>query len=153
MSSNLYPGTSVLLIDADASSSAHVAHQLKMCSAGYRVVPATDGRTGRELYNAQRFDCVVVELDLPDMSGFQILMDLVRNVSRPEVAVIILTRLTNPMLAKLALEQGAQACLRKSLVSGDQLHEAIQTALTVIGPTPTTQRKNNWAREAVFQMF
>ena len=124
---------SILLIDGDLSCSQYFADSLKRSSCDYRLLLAADGTSGLELYRAQRIDCVVLELDLPDMSGFHVLLNLIQNASRPDVAVIILTGLAHSMLREAALKQGAQAYLVKSRISGDDLDKAIQTALAFVG--------------------
>jgi len=124
---------SILLIDGDLSWSESLADSLKRSSCDYRLLLAADGQSGLDVSRAQRIDCVVLELDLPDMSGFHILLNLIENASRPDVAIIILTRLANSMLREAALKQGAQAYLVKSRVSGEDLDKAIQAALAFVG--------------------
>jgi len=46
--------------------------------------------------------------------------------------VLIFTRLQNPTLANIALENGAQAYLIKQQTSADTLHEAIQKSVTAV---------------------
>ena len=58
---------------------------------------------------------------LTDMSGFEVLVNLVPIVHYPEVAVIVLTRLTNQGILEFALKSGAQAALHKDVTSGDLL--------------------------------
>jgi DNA-binding NarL/FixJ family response regulator len=79
-------------------------------------------------------DCVVVELVLPDMSVFEVLIKLVPRVSRPEIAVIVLSRLAVAPIADLAASNGAHAFLVRSHVSGDELDRVISKALAAIGP-------------------
>jgi len=57
-------------------------------AAGYRVLPATDGLQALELFEAQKPDLVLLDLKLPDISGFR-LLDLFRQGTR--VPIIILT--------------------------------------------------------------
>jgi DNA-binding response OmpR family regulator len=67
------PTTSVLLIDSNANERAFYADGLKRCSPDYLKLEATDGRSGLDLYRSRRIDCVVLELALPDQSGFALL--------------------------------------------------------------------------------
>ena len=78
---------------------------------------------------------MVSELDLPDMSGFQVLLELVPRVCHPEVAVIILTRIDIETFPEHALKNGALAYLVKSRISGDDLHSTIHNVLAAVGPT------------------
>jgi DNA-binding NarL/FixJ family response regulator len=78
----------------------------------------------------QPIDCVVLEIDLPDMSGFEVLAHLVPRAYHPEIAVIILTRLPNPFLLDLAIKNGAQVALHKTLGSGDLLAPSILKAIS-----------------------
>jgi DNA-binding response OmpR family regulator len=90
---------------------------------------AATGRMGLDLFQSQSIDCVVLELDLPYMSGFEVLLTLVPLARQPEIAVIFLTRLTNPHLHKVGVQNGAQAYLRKTFTSGDLLDNAILKAI------------------------
>lgn len=125
--------SSILLIDGDDRSREYYAQRLGRCDSAYRILQARDGRSGLELYDTQHIDCVIVDLDLPDMSGFQILLKLVRNTQRPEVAVIVISLLKNPVLKEVARKEGAQDYLRKTWLSGGELDGAIQKALAAVG--------------------
>ena len=87
---------------------------------------------GLELLRLQEADCVLLDLDLSGSSGFQFLFDLVPNRHRPEIAVLIFTRLRNPTLTNMALENGAQAYLIKQGTSPAALDKAIQKAVTAV---------------------
>ena len=71
-------------------------------------------------------------LDLSGSSGFQFLLDLVPNRNRPEIAVLIFTRLQRPHLANMSLENGAQAYLVKQQTSADALDKAVKKAVTAV---------------------
>src|SRR5215213_4922272 len=101
------PATTVLIIDGNDIHREYYAHRLRIFSPDYLVVEAKDGETGLGLYRSRTIDCILLELDLPDRSGFQVLVDLVPIVNRPEVAVIVLTSLTQPGLHELARKNGA----------------------------------------------
>jgi DNA-binding NarL/FixJ family response regulator len=130
-----HPATTVLLIDGHKQNREYWAQRLNISSPDYVVLEADTGASGLAICKSQRVDCVVVELDLPDMSGFKVLLTLVEDRLRPEKAVIILSRLNLQTLAELALKNGALAYLVKSRISGDDLDTAIHKALATVGPT------------------
>ena len=57
-------------------------------SAGYRVMTATDGVTAWREFDQMHPDLLVLDLNLPQMSGFR-LLELIRSES--EVPILILT--------------------------------------------------------------
>jgi len=134
MVENPGPTTNVLLVDGNAEHRQYWANQLKTCSAEYVFLEARDGQSGLALYKSQPVDCVVVELDLPDMSGFSFLVKIVERPQHPEIAVIILTHLVHSSFDRLAKENGAQCCLTKSHTSCEELHRAIQRGIAKVGP-------------------
>lgn len=64
--------TSILLIDADREYRRYWKEGLERLSPAYQILKAPDGQSGLEVYRSQHLDCVIIELDLPDMSGFSI---------------------------------------------------------------------------------
>jgi DNA-binding NarL/FixJ family response regulator len=108
------------------------------------VLEAAGGQEGLELLRHQKVDCVVLDLDLSTSSGFQVLLDIVPDRERPKTAVLIFTRLQNPTLAKMSVENGAQAYLLKQNTSPDILDKAIHKAMTsvasVLGEKPKVCR-------------
>ena len=132
--------TSVLLIDGSATDRANLADQLKHCSPDYLVVEAADGQAALDLYRSQRIDCVVTDLALADRSGFEILADLVPVSNKPQVAVIVLTRIEHREVKELAKQNGAYACLVKQLTTGEELDHAIQQAVKFVELIPKDDR-------------
>jgi len=62
--------------------------------------------------------------------------------SRPEVAVVVLTRLTSSSLLNIALKNGAQTALQKTMTSGDILDKAILKAISTV----TAEKKKDQSR-------
>lgn len=81
-----------------------------------------------------KVDCVVLDLDMDDSSGFEVLLHLIPDRKRPEIAVVVLTRLKNPILQETVLHHGAQACLVKQCTSAGDLDGAIQKAIVSVAP-------------------
>ena len=74
---------------------------------------------------------MVLDLDMPE-SGFYVLLDLVRDRTRPPMAVVILTHLPYPYLFEMARDNGAQACLVKQATRVQDLDHAIQNAVAAV---------------------
>jgi CheY-like chemotaxis protein len=134
------PTTSVLLIDGNDSDRAYFATQLTDRSPHYKILEATDGEAGLALYRSRRMDCVVLALELPDQSGYKVLVDLVPIASRPNVAVIVLTNRLQRGLQEIARQNGAYACFVKQFMSGEDLDRAIQRAVAFVGQMPKEDR-------------
>lgn len=122
----------VLLIDGYDQDRAYYAQRLNYSLPDFVVVEASTGHVGLELCSFRKIDCVIVEIDLPDMSGFEVLVKLIPIVHYPEVAVIVLTRLTSQNLLDLAINNGAQAALHKTVTSGDILDQVVLKAIAKV---------------------
>jgi DNA-binding NarL/FixJ family response regulator len=124
--------TTILLIDDDHHYRDYNAQRLHASSLNYDVVQAATGRSGLDICARQPIDCVVLEIDLPDMSGFEVLAKLVTRTYRPEIPVIVLTRFPNQFLLDLAIKNGAQAAFQKMAGSGDLLEQSIRKAISIV---------------------
>lgn len=118
--------TSILFIDPSERQRTYWADQLRRCSADYEIFEASDGQSGLDICRSRRIDCAVLELSLPDQSGFQTLVDLAPIARRPQVAVIVLTHMTHRGVWELAKQNGAYTCLAKKFTTGEDLDKAIQ---------------------------
>ena len=134
------PRTSILLVDGSKNHRAHWADQLKCCSPAYEILEAADGQSALDIYRSRPVDCVVLELSLPDQSGFETLVELVPVASRPQVPVIVLTLITHRGVWDLAKQQGAQACFHKQSTATEDLDRAIQRAVALVKQIPKEDR-------------
>jgi CheY-like chemotaxis protein len=91
------------------------------------IVTAATGAEGLELLNEQRFDCVVLDLKLPDMSGFDVLGELGHDDSLSDIPVVVFTG------RELSAEEDAQlhSMARSIVVKGVESPERLldETAL------------------------
>src|SRR5262245_52155867 len=121
----------ILLIDDDKRDRTYWSNVLRNSPHDYAVLEADSGETGFNLFREHAVDCVVLDLDMPE-SGFFILVQLIPDCERPQVAVVILTKLMQPTLFNLAKNNGAYACLVKQLCSTEELTETIQQAIASV---------------------
>ena len=99
------------------------------------TLTATDIKSGLHLYQSQKVDCVILDLDLSGESGFEALFALIPNRHRPSVPVVVLTKLPYPHLHDMVLHNGAFACLHIQRHSARDLENAIQQAIASIAAT------------------
>ncbi len=101
----------VLLVDDSLSVRKVVGQMLR--KAGYPVVTAADGQEALELLEQQPFQAVVTDLEMPRMSGFELLEEVRRRPHLAHLPVAVLTTRASSKHRDLALELGARAYLTK----------------------------------------
>ena len=139
------PTTSVLFIDPSQDQRTYWGELLTRCSADYEILEASDGQSGLALSQSRRIDCIVLELVLPDESGFKTLVELVPHPSRPQIPVVVLTNRLEHSLWELARRSGAHACLGKPFTSVEYLHHTIQRAIARVGHLSKEDRHKPWS--------
>ncbi|BCA53040.1 hypothetical protein W02_01800 [Nitrospira sp. KM1] len=122
----------VLYIDGHKEDRWYYAERLQRVFPDYRILQAETLEGGRQILKREGIDCLVLELDLPDMSGFHMLTDCLPSEGSPARPVIVLTRVQNRDLWELAKTNGAYACLWKSNTSGDLLANYVERGLAQI---------------------
>lgn len=135
---------SILLIDSNHKDRLFYTSHLQASSPHYQIFEAATGKDGLRVCNSCVIDCVVLEIELPDMSGFEVLRKLVSNARQPEVAVVVLTRLNSQPLIDAAMSNGAQAAFHKLQTTGNLLDKTILSAIS------TLQRDRKRAMSATF---
>jgi two-component system, NtrC family, response regulator len=94
---------------------------------GHEPSCAHNLQSGLEAASSGSFDVVFLDVMMPDGSGLDLLPEILKTVSQPEV--IIITALGNPEGAELALKNGAWDYLQKPFISQTiilQLKRALQ---------------------------
>src|SRR4051812_12503447 len=104
---------------------------------GFDVASAPDGETALERVPRLQPDVVVMDVQMPGMSGIEATRRLMRVA--PHTAVVILSLFTDPEITDLAARAGAFACLRKDAPL-DEVVSAIEAAAArrhdLWGPVP-----------------
>ena len=101
----------VLLVDDHAI----VRDGLKRLLADLDVGPILEAPTGRaalDLARAERPDLVILDLNLPDLGGLEVLGRLLRE--DPAVRILVLTMHAEPLYASRALQAGARGYVSKA---------------------------------------
>jgi two-component system chemotaxis sensor kinase CheA len=98
-------------------------------AAGYAVTAVACAAEALHLIkNGERFDAIVTDLDMPDISGFELAQTLRDDPLTAAVPVIGLTPVESPDMARCALEFGARDCVakfdRNSLIAALEMSRA-----------------------------
>ena len=80
--------TTVLAVDDNATI--RKAISTRMRSKGYEVTTAPDGKEALDLIAKRSFDLVLLDLEMPDMQGEEVLERLRLRYSQTQLPVIIL---------------------------------------------------------------
>lgn len=107
----LSPKLSILVIDDDPVYRETARMFLGM--HGRSVILAENGRKGLEAAAAQSIDLIVVDLEMPDMNGLEVIAQLRRNPVNAEIPIIMVTSRDDAMAIDRAFELGAASFVVK----------------------------------------
>lgn len=107
----------VLVVDDEADLLEIVTDRLQ--AEGYSVLTARDGIEALERARAARPGCIILDLKMPRLSGFDALVELRREA--PDAHVIVLTGSPNRSLAEACRARGADEFLLKPFDPGELL--------------------------------
>ena len=79
----------LLIIEDDAAELLSISALLE--DRDVEILTASDGKTAIEILGREDIDCVVLDLKLPDMSGFEILEHMSRQAAMRDIPVIVFT--------------------------------------------------------------
>lgn len=120
----------VLIIDDNEVDRYTFGRYLRERSEEYDVHEAADGMTGLDLVASLKPDCVLLDLNLAEQSGFEVLNVLAGDDARPRVPVIMLTGLRWNALKDSALSLNATNFLLKHETDATRLDEVVRRAVT-----------------------
>lgn len=114
----------VALVDDEASVRRALERLLRL--AGHEVLSFESGREFLDSLNTRRPDCVLLDIQMPGLSGLQV-RDRLRE-TQPTLPVVFITGGDDSELAREGLSGGAIGLLRKPF-SRQELLDALASAL------------------------
>ena len=129
----------VLLIDDDAHIRQVISHELLRDLRTDLVAQGTGMRDGRRLISRNEFDVMLVDLNLGDGSGF----DLIEHMKavRPMTEAVVISALEDEQLALRAFEMGATGYLVKNSWFGNFPQAVLQVVNGGASITPSLARR------------
>src|SRR3989338_2630306 len=96
----------ILMVEDDEFIRELYERQLK--NAGYLIETTSSGKTGLELLENNLYDLLMLDLNIPDVSGFQILESLQKKPKK-DMSIMILSNVAQDEFVSKGLSMGAQA--------------------------------------------
>ena len=100
----------ILLVEDDFDVAKNVCEYLE--SVNHEVDVAPDGLIGLDCVTRERYDCVILDISLPRLTGIQ-LCERIRNLGFSDLPVLMLTAMGNLSYKEEAYEAGADDYLVK----------------------------------------
>ena len=115
----------LLLVEDDANARASIKKLLG--GSDVHISEADRGETALELLKIQQFDCMILDLSLPDMSGFEVLAKMNGHKAKARCPVIVYTGQELTAEENTELRQYADSVIVKGVKSPERLLD--ETAL------------------------
>jgi len=125
--------TTILIIDDDPLI--RQVADLVLTQAGYTVISASTGESGLQMIDHVRAHLVLLDIQMPDMSGLAVL-NMLRRHRHNKVPVMMLTAKGDIETVKAALSAGADGYMVKPF-KADDLVRRVQAALRPPGEAST----------------
>jgi DNA-binding response OmpR family regulator len=103
----------------------------KLEKEGFEVRTAETGQQGITIMDMEKVDMLLLDLMLPDISGFEILDSIKQQDTKKDMPVIIFSNLSEDENIKKGLELGAIDYMVKSNFTLEELVEKIKKTLNV----------------------
>ena len=115
----------ILLVD-DENEVAQV-FQTGLVSAGFSVVVASNGQSALDAVKSNKFDAILIDQMMPDMSGIDVLKTLKANEETKNIPMAMLTNFGHDEMVKEALNLGANDYILKYQVAPNDLVAKVKT--------------------------
>jgi DNA-binding response OmpR family regulator len=90
-----------------------IIFRTRLKANGYETVAATDGETGLQKISDEKPDLVLLDINIPKISGLDICKKVKSNPKTKNIPIIILSAGDIHVITEQSLEAGADACLNK----------------------------------------
>lgn len=113
----------ILIIEDDTFLQGLAANKLQQ--SGFEVNTAPNGETALTELSNQVYDAIILDLMLPDISGFEILKQIRARETNNQIPVLIFSNLSDDKDIKMGLDLGATDYLVKANFTLEELAEKV----------------------------
>jgi HAMP domain-containing protein/signal transduction histidine kinase/CheY-like chemotaxis protein len=122
----------ILVVEDDAIQRQHTVEL--MGSTGLTIESVASGEEALEALVRQRFDCVILDLGLPGMSGWQVIDQIRGNKALRSIPVLVYTARDLTRKEEIRLRQATRTIVVKEIRSPERLREEVDSILSEEGP-------------------
>ena len=116
------------ILTVDDSASIRQMVSFTLAKAGYEVTGAVDGKDGIVKAAGHKFDLIVTDVNMPNLDGIQMILQLRKLPGYTYVPILMLTTESEPMKKDEGRKAGATGWIVKPF-NADQLVAAVQKLL------------------------
>jgi diguanylate cyclase (GGDEF)-like protein len=139
----------VLIVDDSADHQFLYETMLKKAvEGGFAVVSAANARAGLLACQVETPDCILLDLNLPDLGGLDFIEELRESFGELPCAVVIITAHGSESVAVEAMKRGVQDYLVKGQINSASLRDAITKAVDNVA----NQRRQEEEQARMFHM-
>lgn len=117
----------ILLVDDEQQ--AIDVFQAALSAEGYEVDIAQNGRKALDLAKTKKFDVIILDEMMPDMSGNNIIKVLKEDQMTASIPIIVLTNYSEDQLVKEAMNAGANEYILKYQMTPTDLADKIKSMI------------------------
>jgi diguanylate cyclase len=114
----------ILVVDDDKLDRMVVKRNLAIAKSNFDLTEVSTAKQALECLHDQHFDLVLLDYNLPDQDGIEVLKTIKRGINN-DIAVVMLSHLDNEILAQECIKLGAQDFLKKEDVTASRLKQSI----------------------------
>jgi class 3 adenylate cyclase len=120
----------ILVVDDMPIITDLISSLLRTLNSGFSILTAFNGRNACKIAATEFPDLIIMDWEMPEMSGFEALVKLKRNESTKDIPVIISSGFTQAENVQKALEAGAIDYIRKP-IEHTELIARVQSVLAL----------------------
>lgn len=117
----------ILIVEDDPDAVMMFTEMLRV--SGFRAISTSDSLSVMDLINKEQPAAIILDITMPDMSGFDLLRTLRKNPDSTTIPVILISTKSLPVDIKTGLDAGASVYLTKPVGYLD-LTTAVHRVLT-----------------------
>ncbi|MFD0939677.1 response regulator [Pedobacter boryungensis] len=136
---HLYDFKNVLVIEDQVLQNNHLTEQLEL--KGAKVAQAFTGKDALSLLENHHFDCIILDLKLPDINGFDLLDQIKMKEELKHIPVIINTAMELDRNEMAHIMQYTEAMVLKTNKSNDRLLDEVSLFINKLQSPPTVSNR------------
>ena len=118
------PGKTILVVEDSSAQALHLQALLEQ--EGLHVLCAGDGQTGLQMAQQAHPDLIVLDVQMPEMNGFQVCRQLKATRATADIPVIMFTRHDAPEAVAMGLQSGVLDYIPKDAFADVVLLETLR---------------------------